>query len=114
MNKIYTHQLHKHSVRQSKFPINILAEAIKQLTEMPIPKTAYYHVASIDTWQIMRDSANLCFAQWSDEQLSNYNKESGYIGNMCGMECYILAPIPDILSFNPNKISLISLGTSIK
>lgn len=96
------------------FCINNLAQVIKQLDKMPYPKDKPYQVHPISTWQTLRNNTDLCFAQWSDEQLSNYDKETGLIGNKCGVDCYVMsAQLLDILSFNPNKMSLISSETSI-
>jgi hypothetical protein len=74
-------------MNRSKITYKDLEEVKKAFEKLPPkpPKIAN----SIDTWKLFREQ-KWSYAQWSDEELKNYDKETGLIGVKCGIECYVL------------------------
>ena len=66
-----------------------LKDIRKRLIELNISPVKYYQIHLIRTWQLMRDHKNFCFAKWTDEELKNHDKDNGFIGNKCGVGCYV-------------------------
>lgn len=51
--------------------------------------TPQHFIDSLEGWKLMRD-LEYHFAQWTDEEFENYNKETGLIGVKSGFECYLM------------------------
>lgn len=68
-------------------------EEIKKAFEK-LPKDKPTKIAnSVEIWKLYRDQ-KFCYANWTDKELENYDKDSGLIGVKCGIECYVLYDDP--------------------
>lgn len=66
-----------------------LRSAGKKLSEMKASKRPLTFAYSIETWKALR-SMNVCFAQWTDEEILNFRKSDFFIGVKAGCYCYLL------------------------
>ncbi len=67
----------------------MILEIKQKFDEMPVPKYRYYNVFSIEQWKFAREYSLLPQANWTDEELNNYDKKTGLIGTKCSVECFV-------------------------
>jgi len=67
-------------------------ERLQKLEEMKPKRERYSQVHFISIWKAMREYTSFCFAKWTDEEIEGYNKETGFIGQKCGVDCYVQLP----------------------
>ena len=53
-----------------------------------LPKVSRSLTYSLKEWMDLRDKTDLPYAKWSDSELSNHDKQTGYIGQKVGIHCY--------------------------
>lgn len=75
--------------------LNALKNARDYMRKAPVFEPVI-QVHSFYGWKILREGG-WCFAQWTDKELENYNKDSGLIGTKCGIDCYVTKTWQEIL-----------------
>lgn len=71
------------------------------LTISGYPKPDNYSlIFSIAGWKRLRKSGFKC-AQWTNEQLEGYNRKTGCIGTMNGIDCYIESVFANKMELKP-------------
>jgi len=59
--------------------------------------TPYQLIQSVNGWKRSRE-IGMCYAQWTDEEIGNFDKETGLIGIKCGIECYVQKDLSEIIN----------------
>lgn len=63
--------------------IKPILEAVDNLYEV-------MQVHCFDIWKLLRECGRYGWASWTDEELRNYNRETGLIGKKDGVFCYMV------------------------
>ncbi len=83
--------------------IKDLKAVYKKLQDNFNKPVRYYQVHSIPAWKFAREHTHFCFTKWTDEELENHDSK-GFIGEKCGVECYVDLPIKIPSKQNKNNL----------
>ncbi len=71
----------------AKFDKKALAKCAERIGKSPTGEDRRILVYSTNTWKYLRE-LGYQYADWSDDEIKNYNKETGLIGVRFGVQCY--------------------------
>ncbi len=77
-------------------PNEISLKEIQKIFKGPPKYKPMQLIDSIKGWKLSRKSG-LCFSQWSDNELRDFDKDTRLIGTKCGVECYVQLDISEML-----------------
>jgi len=72
---------------RKEITIEDLKAVMDNMKNAPIDNRMHI-IDSIAGWKMSREGG-WCFAQWSNKEIENYNKDTRLIGTKCGIDCYV-------------------------